>query len=103
MRAGTSKAVLYRRWRNCAELVLAALRRRRPMLSGPTPETGSLRDDVLTLLRRAYAGIAEIGQETMFGLLDEVVRRSRRPGVSARPAGRSRGDGDHPASRRGAG
>jgi AcrR family transcriptional regulator len=72
VRAGTSKAVLYRRWRNRAELVLAAMRRRRPMLSGPTPDTGSLRDDVLALLRRAYAGIAEIGQETMFGLLDEL-------------------------------
>lgn len=72
-RAGTSKAVLYRRWRNRAELVLAALRRRQPMLSGPVPDTGNLRDDVLTLLRRAYAGIAELGQETMFGLLDELA------------------------------
>ncbi len=71
-RAGTSKAVLYRRWRNRAELVLAALRQHRPMLSGEVPDTGSLREDVLTLLRRVSAGIAEIGPATAFGLLDEL-------------------------------
>ena len=51
-RAGTSRAVLYRRWRNRADLVVAAMRRHRPMLSGEIPDTGSLRDDVLTVLRR---------------------------------------------------
>jgi AcrR family transcriptional regulator len=71
-RVGTSKAVLYRRWRNRAELVLAALRQHRPMLSGEVPDTGSLREDVLTLLRRVSAGIAEIGPATAFGLLDEL-------------------------------
>lgn len=73
LRAGTSKAVLYRRWRNRAEFILATLRQKRPMLSGPAPDTGNLRDDVLALLRRVSAGIAEIGQETMFGLLDELA------------------------------
>ncbi len=73
-RARTSKAVLYRRWRNRAELVLAAIRARRPMLSGETPDTGSLRGDVITLLRRVSDGIAEIGPETAFGLLDELAR-----------------------------
>ncbi len=72
VRAGTSKAVLYRRWRNRAELVLAALRRRRPMLSAAPPATGSLRGDVLALLRRVSAGILEIGQDTVFGLLEEL-------------------------------
>ena len=71
-RAGTSKAVLYRRWAGRAELVLAALRQHRPMLSGEVPDTGSLRGDVLALLRRVSAGIAEIGLETAFGLLDEL-------------------------------
>src|SRR5579863_6163266 len=36
-RAGTSRAVLYRRWRNRPELVIAAMRRHRPMLSGEIP------------------------------------------------------------------
>src|SRR5580658_8726409 len=33
-RAGTSRAVLYRRWRNRPELVIAAMCRHRPLLSG---------------------------------------------------------------------
>src|SRR5580658_5732141 len=45
-RAGTSRAVLYRRWPKKAELVVAALRRHRPILSGDVPDTGSLRGDV---------------------------------------------------------
>lgn len=72
-RASTSKAVLYRRWRNRAELVVAALRRHRPMLSAPAPATGSLREDVLTLLRRVSAGVSQLGSDTLFGLLDELA------------------------------
>ena len=51
-RAHTSKASVYKRWPNRAELVVAALRHSH----GPAdsaPDTGSLREDVLTLLRRA--------------------------------------------------
>src|ERR1700727_3171267 len=59
-RAGTSRAVLYRRWRNRADLVVAAMRRHRPMLSGEIPDTGSLRDDVLTVLRRMSGRLAEV-------------------------------------------
>jgi transposase InsO family protein len=33
---------------------------------------GSLRDDVLTLLRRMSARLADVGPETVFGLLDEL-------------------------------
>ena len=71
-RAGTSKAVLYRRWRNRAQLVMAALRAERPMLSGPVPDTGSLRGDVLALLCRVQEGVNEIGIETLIGLLQEL-------------------------------
>jgi len=72
-RAGTSKGVLYRRWRNRAQLVLAALRQNRPMLSGEVPDTGSLRGDVLGLLRRVDTGLEAIGPATVFGLLDELT------------------------------
>ncbi len=71
-RARTSKPVLYRRWPHRAECILAALRQERPMLSGEVPDTGSLRGDVLALLRRVSAGINEIGAETMFGLLADL-------------------------------
>jgi len=72
-RAGTSRAVLYRRWRNRPELVLAVIRRHRPLLSGDIPDTGSLRGDVLALLRRMSARLAEIGPETVYGLLGDYL------------------------------
>ncbi len=58
-RAGTSRAVLYRRWPKKAELVVAALRRHRPMLSGEVPDTGSLRGDVVALLTRMSDRLAQ--------------------------------------------
>lgn len=72
-RAGTSRAVLYRRWRNRPELVLAVIRRHRPLLSGEIPDTGTLRGDVLALLRRMSARLAEIGPETVYGLLGDYL------------------------------
>ena len=72
-RAGTSRAVLYRRWRNRPELVIATLRRHRPMLSGEIPDTGSLRGDVLALLRWMSGHLAEIGPETVYGLLGDYL------------------------------
>src|SRR6201992_1835695 len=68
-RAGTSRAVLYRRWPKRAELVLAALRRHRPISSGEVPATGSLRGDVLTLLPQLSDRLAATGPETVYGLL----------------------------------
>lgn len=64
-RAHTSKASLYKRWPNRVELVLAALRHHRgtPV---PTPDTGNLREDVLTLLRH--------GATLLDGIMGEVVR-----------------------------
>jgi AcrR family transcriptional regulator len=71
-RAGTSRAVLYRRWRNRPELVIAAMRRYRPMLSGEIPDTGSLRGDVLAVLRRMSVRLAEVDPETVYGLLGDI-------------------------------
>lgn len=72
-RAGTSRAVLYRRWRNRPELVVATMRRHRPMLSGEIPDTGSLRGDVLALLGRMSARLNEIGPDTVYGLLGDYL------------------------------
>jgi AcrR family transcriptional regulator len=72
-RAGTSRAVLYRRWRNRPELVLAVIRRHRPLLSGEIPDTGTLRGDILALLRRMSSRLAEIGPETVYGLLGDYL------------------------------
>lgn len=60
-RAGTSRTVLYRRWPQRRDLVLAALRHQAPPLPPPAPDTGALRTDVLALLRRVTARMAELG------------------------------------------
>lgn len=73
-RARTSKAVLYRRWPNLPSLVLATLRHHGPILSGPVPDTGSLRGDVLTLLSQMSERFAARGPEFMYGFLPEYYR-----------------------------
>lgn len=73
-RAGTSKPVIYRRWHNRVELVVAAMRLHVPMLSDEVPDTGSLRGDVLTLLQRVSQRISQIGQETLRGLLADYFQ-----------------------------
>jgi AcrR family transcriptional regulator len=52
-RAGTSRAVLYRRWPGKQELVLAALIREVGKDVVESPDTGSLRGDVIALLSSA--------------------------------------------------
>jgi AcrR family transcriptional regulator len=53
VRAGTSRAVLYRRWPNKSELVLAALAHEVRKDVVGVPDTGSLRGDVIELLQQA--------------------------------------------------
>jgi AcrR family transcriptional regulator len=65
-RAHTSKASVYKRWPSRAELVVAALQHGLPAEPDPVPDTGSLREDVLALLR-AGAGLLD-------GLFGEAVR-----------------------------
>jgi AcrR family transcriptional regulator len=67
-RAGTSRPVLARRWPTRPQLVIAALRRHRPMLSGDIPDIGNLRGDVLAVLRRISARFADLGPKTFYGL-----------------------------------
>jgi len=72
-RAGTSRAVIYRRWRNRSELVIAAMRYRQPVLSGSIPDTGALRGDTLAVLRRAAGRITEIGPDSVIGMLGDLL------------------------------
>ncbi|MEV4660013.1 TetR/AcrR family transcriptional regulator [Micromonospora sp. NPDC049301] len=53
-RAHVSKATIYRRWDGKAELVVAALRDRHVGVHNP-PDTGSLRGDLIELLRATAA------------------------------------------------
>ncbi|MGW5430074.1 TetR/AcrR family transcriptional regulator [Streptomyces sp. NPDC004059] len=54
-RAGTSPPVLYRRWSDRDELVRAAITHALREHRLDTPDTGSLREDVLTLMREINA------------------------------------------------
>jgi AcrR family transcriptional regulator len=73
-RAGTSRAVIYRRWRNRAELVVAALRHRRPVTAGGAiPDTGTLRGDLLVVMGAAARRVAGPGTGTFVGLLADLL------------------------------
>jgi AcrR family transcriptional regulator len=71
-RARTGKQVLYRRWRNRAELVIAALRHRTGSITDRIPDTGSLREDVLAVLRHAARRQREIGPDVIRGLMADA-------------------------------
>jgi AcrR family transcriptional regulator len=72
-RARTGKQVLYRRWSTRAELVVAALRHHQGGSIGDrVPDTGSLREDVLDVLRLMVDRQREIGQDVVHGILAEI-------------------------------
>jgi len=79
-RAGTSKAVLYRRWPNRAELVMAAYRGRARAVhpdhmgsvADQIPDTGDLRENVMAVLRHLRRSSEELSPETLHGLLAEL-------------------------------
>ena len=54
-------------------LVIAALRHHQPVLSGTIPDTGTLRGDVLAVLRRASGRITETGPGTVIGMLSDLL------------------------------
>jgi len=84
-RAHTGKQVLYRRWKNRAELVVAAMRHRTGSIVEDIPDTGSLRDDVLAVLRRMADRFASVGPDVVHGLLAEAPDLD--PEVYSRMAG----------------
>ncbi|WP_157248011.1 TetR/AcrR family transcriptional regulator [Nonomuraea typhae] len=76
-RARTGKASLYRRWPTRIELVVAAVYSIMPTVSD-TPDTGSLRGDMLAALRTVSAALAGPPGEAMRGLLSEALGDSER-------------------------
>ena len=71
-RAGTGKAVLYRRWPKRAELVLAAMRHQVGSVTSQIPDTGDLREDVLIVLRQIRDRVQQIGPDIIHGLRMEA-------------------------------
>lgn len=72
-RARASKASLYRRWPTRVALVMDSVYHSLPALSD-VPDTGSLRDDLLTLLRGTADILSGPAGEAMRGLLSEALR-----------------------------
>jgi len=75
-RAGTGIAVLYRRWANKDQLVLAALERYRASRTADLPDTGTLRGDLLAALTgmgQAWAPFFAVAAATAFaGLMADT-------------------------------
>lgn len=71
-RARTSKPVIYRRWPSRVEVVIAALRKRSGSLADSVPDTGTLREDVLSVLRHMTRRFSEIPGHVRHGLISEA-------------------------------
>jgi AcrR family transcriptional regulator len=78
-RARTSRPVLARRWPNRAELVIAAVRHHSSLAVTAAPDTGTLRGDVLALLRQFSAGASEIIGVLTFVFADYFSATGRPP------------------------
>lgn len=65
-RAGTSRPVIYRRWPDRAKLAIAAVRHHGSQLPVVTPDTGSVREDMLELLRSASTNRTDVA--VLFGV-----------------------------------
>ncbi|MEC0330733.1 TetR/AcrR family transcriptional regulator [Paenibacillus sp. FSL R5-0527] len=72
-RAQTSKPVIYRRWPNREELVLAAIQNILPAPPEEVPNTGNLRSDVIIVLNRLNEMLRQIGPETIHGLMSVLT------------------------------
>ena len=104
-RAGTSRPVLYRRWPNRAQLVLAATRAHlSPIRADDFPDTGQLRGDLLAELQISRSRAQSIGPDVMNGLASELDQLPPSvldilPGITAAAVARAadRGEiGPHP-------
>ncbi len=71
-RAATGKQVLYRRWRNRAELVIAAAARKSGSIVDPVPDTGTLRGDVFEIMQRMTGRFHNLGPAVFRGLMAEA-------------------------------
>ena len=80
-RAKTSRAVLYRRWPSRPELVVAALRQHTNFTSPEAFDTGTLRGDMLALLRHMSTRVGEIAGVLSFLLTASAEEAGISPAV----------------------
>jgi AcrR family transcriptional regulator len=90
-RAGASKASLYRRWPSKVELVMDAVYHVLPDAGSP-PDTGSLRGDLLAVLRSVAEHLAGPAGQALGGVLSDALgdpEKARRVRSYARGSGRA--------------
>jgi AcrR family transcriptional regulator len=90
-RAGASKASVYRRWPSKVELVMDAVYHVFPEAGSP-PDTGSLRGDLLAMMRAVAEQLAGPAGQALSGILSDALGdpdKARR--VRAYARGNSRG------------
>jgi AcrR family transcriptional regulator len=78
-RAKTSRAVLYRRWPNRPELIVAALGHHAAVTPIGLPDTGTLRGDLLALLRHMSARVGEVAGVFSFLIADYFQQEGLSP------------------------
>jgi len=71
-RAATGKQVIYRRWASRGLLAIAAMRHHFGPMITAVPDTGSLRDDLLDVMRRMAARGRQYPPDMLHGLLAEM-------------------------------
>jgi AcrR family transcriptional regulator len=90
-RAGASKASLYRRWPSKVELVMDAMYHMLPDAGSP-PDTGSLRGDLLAVLRAVAERLAGPAGQALGGVLSDALgdpEKARRVRSYARGSGQA--------------
>ena len=90
-RAGASKASLYRRWPSKVELVMDAMYHLFPDAGSP-PDTGSLRGDLLAVLRAVAERLAGPAGQALGGVLSDALgdpEKARRVRSYARGSGQA--------------
>ena len=80
-RAKTNRAVLYRRWPNRPELVMAVLKHRTKLAPTEIPDTGSLRGDILAALRHMSESVGEVAGVLSFLIADYFDEAGLPPSV----------------------
>lgn len=72
-RAGTSRPVIHRRWPTRAQLAFAAVQHAAPAETD-TPDTGSLRTDLVALMERLVRRVDSVHGEVLAGIAAETAR-----------------------------
>ena len=72
-RAKSSRSVLSRRWDSRVEMVLSVMRMDGSILSDDPPDTGSLREDTLVILRNFVERFHKIGKDVLLGILNDCL------------------------------